>query len=102
MVVMDSSPAIMKISEMNAVQKTGSDVARKDEMSKGTKLEMKNYILDDLTALKKKWTMINHKPEIDVDGEASNGSSINVAMKISLFEIMKAKLVNVLERLAFQ
>ena len=99
---MDNSPAIMKMSEMNSGQKTGSEVARKDEVSNVTKLEMKNYILDDLTALKKKWSMINHKPEIDVNGEASNGSSINVAMKISLFEIMKAKLVNVLKRLAFQ
>ena len=97
MVVMDNSPAIMKISEMNAVQKTVSNVARTDETLKVTKLEMKNYILDDLTALKKKWSMINHKPEIDVNGESSNGSSINVAMKTSLFEIMKAKLVNVLK-----
>ena len=99
---MDNSPAIMKMSELNTAQKTGSEVARKHEVSNVTKLEMKNYILDDLTALKKKWSMINHKPEIDVNGEASNGSSINVAMKISLFEIMKAKLVNVLKRLAFQ
>ena len=36
-------------------------------------IEMKNYILDDLGALKKNWGMINHKPEIDVNGEASNG-----------------------------
>ena len=94
---MDNSPAIMKMSETNSAQKTGSEVARKDEVSNVTKLEMKNYILDDLTALKKKWSMINHKPEIDVNGEASNGSSINVAMKTSLFEIMKVKLVNVLK-----
>ena len=54
---------------------------------------MKNYILDDLGALKKKWGMINHKPEIDVNGEASNGSSINIEMKTSLFEMMKADLI---------
>ena len=37
--------------------------------------------------------MINHKPAIDVNGESVNGSSINVDIKTSLFEIMKAKLI---------
>ena len=74
------------------------------ELSKSTSfpteagIEMKSYVLDDLKALKKKWNMINHKPEIDVNGEATNGSSINVDMKTSVFELMKAGLVDYLNK----
>jgi hypothetical protein len=57
-------------------------------------VEMKSYVLDDLKALKKKWNMITHKPEVDVNGEASNGSSINVDLKTSLFELMKNGIVD--------
>ena len=62
---------------MNALEtakKSPTDVSNVREVSapdKG-KLEMKSYILDDLGAMKKKWNMINHKPEIDVNGEAAN------------------------------
>ena len=41
--------------------------------------------------------MVNHKPEIDVNGEASNGSSINVDLKTSLFECMKANWIEKLK-----
>ena len=62
------------------------------------KVEMKTYILDDLKALKKKFSMINHSPPIDVNGEASNGASINVDMKTSIFELMKNGLVEYLKK----
>ena len=42
--------------------------------------------------------MINHKPEIDVNGEALNGSSINVDMKTSIFELMKAGILDYLKK----
>ena len=87
----------VKMSEL--VKKISFEVAKVNENAAPdkTKIEMKNYILDDLVALKKKWNMINHKPEIDVNGEASNGSSINVDMKTSLFEMMKTVLISALK-----
>ena len=82
------------MSEISYVNSTSEVANVKDKAAPDkTKIEMKNYILDDLGALKKKWNMINHKPEIDVNGEATNGSSINIDMKTSVFELMKAKLV---------
>ena len=63
-------------------------------------IEMKSYILDDFKALKKKFNMINHNPPIDVNGEASNGASINVDMKTSMFELMKKGLVEYLKKQA--
>ena len=61
-------------------------------------VEMKTYILDDLKALKKKFNMINHNPPIDVNGEASNGASINIDMKTSLFELMKEGFIDHLKK----
>ena len=87
-----SDPAIMKES-FSEVSK-GKEKSAPDK----TSTEMKTYILDDLEALKKKWSMINHKPEVDVNGEASNGSSINIDMKTSIFEMMKAMLVTALKK----
>ena len=59
---------------------------------------MKTYILDDLGALKKKWNRINHKPEIDENGEALNGSSVNIDMKTSIFEMMKMDMISSLKK----
>ena len=84
------------MSSLDTLKKSLSDVAQTKVVSASgeTRIEMKTYILDDLGALKKKWSMISHKPEIDVNGEAVNGSSINVDLKTSLFEIMKVKLTS--------
>ena len=74
------------------VEKACGDAIRVEKSAPDqTKIEMKSYILDDLGALKKKWNMINHKPKIYANGEASNGSSINADLKTSLFEVMKMK-----------
>ena len=76
------------------MEKSDNDVVVTKKSGKEGSVEMKSYVLDDLKALKKKWSMINHKPEVDVNGEASNGSSINVDMKTSLFELMKVGIVD--------
>ena len=74
------------MSFLETVKKPCSDVdpLKEKPAPDKTKLEMNNYILDDLGALKKKWNMINQKPAIDVNGESVNGSSINVDIKTSL------------------
>ena len=45
-----------------------------------------------------KWNMISHDPEIDVNGEAGNSSSINIDMETEIFEVMKAGLVDYTSR----
>ena len=52
---------------------------------------MKEYILNDLKAFEKKWKMRNITP-IKVSEEASNGSSIHVDLKTSLFKAVKNSL----------
>ena len=81
-----------------AIEKKNGEVEKLNERPNIGTIEMKGYLLDDLKALKKKWNMINHKPEIDVNGEATDGSSINVDMKTSVFELMKAGLVDSLKK----
>ena len=57
---------------------------------------MKEYILNDLKAFEKKWKMRNITP-IKVSEEASNGSSIHVDLKTSLFEAVKNSFVKVVQ-----
>ena len=81
---MSSNSSIQPNLEMEIIEKDGNQVAKSNKEPNGGKIEMKQYLLDDLKALKKKWSMINHKPEIDVNGEASNDSSLNIDMKTGL------------------
>ena len=91
---MSSNSSIQSNLEMEIISTDDTQVAKLNKEPNGGKIEMKQYLLDDLKALKKKWSMINHKPETDVNGEASNGSSLNIDMKTSVFELMKAGLIS--------
>ena len=93
--VTKSSNTVTKSSNSSA--KSSNTVTKSSSTAKSG-IEMKSYVLDDLKALKKKWNMINHKPEIDINGEAMNGSSINVDMKTSIFELMKAGILDSLKK----
>ena len=93
--VAKSSNTVTKSSNSSA--KSSNTVTKSSSTAKSG-IEMKSYVLDDLKALKKKWNMINHKPEIDINGEAMNGSSINVDMKTSIFELMKAGILDSLKK----
>ena len=42
--------------------------------------------------------MISHDPEIDVNGEAGNSSSINIDMETEIFEVMQAGIVDYISR----
>ena len=59
--------------------------AVKEYSKEAGKVIMKEYILNDLKALEKKWKMRNVVP-VKVSKEATNGSSIHVDLKTSLFE----------------
>ena len=88
---------LVRLSADDPLQKDRDALVISGEV-KGVAIEMKSYVLDDFKALKKKWDMVNHKPVIDVNGEATNGSSINIDMKTALFEMMKNGLVNDLKK----
>ena len=62
----------------------------------------KDYVLNDLEALKKKMNNESRNPGISITGEASNGSCTTVGMKTSLFEYSKVwmfELLSVDERI---
>ena len=80
-----------------SITKGGTTEVELHEEPNNYAVEMKTYILDDFKALKKKFSMINHNPSIDINGEASNGASINVDMKTSLFELLKQGFCNYLK-----
>ena len=85
---------------MELIEKVSDKLVEISNGPNDVRIETKTYILDDLKALKKKWNMISHEPEIDVNGEAANGSSINIDMKTAIFEVMKAGLVDYLKKKA--
>ena len=62
----------------------------------GVNIINKEYVLNDLEALKKKLNNEHRKPEIQMSKEASNGSCATVGMKTSLFEYSKAVMTNIL------
>ena len=61
-------------------------------------LMKKDYVLNDLEALKKKLNNENRKPEIQLVGEAKNGSCSTVSMKTSLFEYSKAFMMDIISK----
>ena len=57
----------------------------------------REYVLNDVNALEKKWNLRNVNP-IRVSKEAINGSNISVVMKTSLFEVVKNNFISVLQK----
>ena len=60
------------------------------EKKKQANVIKKDYILNDLEALKKKMANKKRSPEIGIYGEAVNGACTTIGMKTSLFEYSKA------------
>ena len=89
---------IQEIEASNQVQLTNYDNQKvvKEFSEKDTKVVFKDYVLNDVKALEKKWSMRNVEP-IKVSKEAIDGSNIHVDMKTSLFEVVKNNLVAALE-----
>ena len=73
-------------SEGNAISKNNA--------AKATK---KNYVMDELEAMRKKLSFQQRTPAISIEGEAKNGVTVNIFVKTSLFEYAKANLVRNLQ-----
>ena len=64
-----------------------------DGKKKMTKILKKDYVLNDMEALKKKLDNAKRKPEIEISGEAKDGSCVTIGLKTSLFEYFKSFLM---------
>jgi hypothetical protein len=64
-----------------------------DIKKRATKTVKKDYVLNDMEALKKKLDNAKRKPEIEISGEAVDGSFVTIGVKTSLFEYLKAFLM---------
>ena len=65
---------------------------------KNANVVKKDYILNDLEAIKKKLDNEYLSPAIQITKEASNGISTTVSMKTSLFEFSKCFLMEALKK----
>ena len=71
------------------IKKPSKDVTA----SKPAKVIKKPYVLNELDAMRKKLNFQHRNPSISIEGEAKNGSTININVKTSLFEYTKARLI---------
>ena len=81
---------------VTAVNQTASKdaIANVEVIKSATKKVIKkDYILNELDAMKKKLNFQYRDPAISIEGEAKNGATININLKTSLFEYAKAKLI---------
>ena len=79
------------------VQTVTSDVINSDKSIKNNQrviVKQRNYVLNDVGALKKKLRAENKKHEFAIGKEAKDWSSITVPMKASFFEYVKANFIN--------
>ena len=86
---------VVKIARLEEINQGESGAIKKYKDGEA-EVVMKEYILNDLKAFEKKWKMRNITP-IKVSEEASNGSSIHVDLKTSLFEAVKNSFVKVVQ-----
>ena len=57
-------------------------------------VKQRNYMLNDVTALKKKMKVEGKKHEVSIGKEAKDSSNITIPMKASFFEFVKANFIN--------
>ena len=81
---------------VTAVNQTASKdaIANVEVIKSATKKVIKkDYILNELDAMKKKLNFQYRDPAMSIEGEAKHGAAININLKTSLFEYAKAKLI---------
>ena len=61
---------------------------------KATKILKKDYVLNDIEALKKKLDNSTRNPSIEISKEAVDGSCVTVGVKTALYEYFKARLMD--------
>ena len=69
---------------------------KNDESTNGIPIEKKNYKINELSAIQGKLKKVD--VELTVEEEKSEGRSIMVNMKTSIFELLKPSFLSLLER----
>jgi hypothetical protein len=82
---------------VTTLQMTDNVIAH-DLNKKQTKTLKKDYVLNDLDALKKKLDNSQRNPGIEISEEAVDGSCATVGVKTALFEYFKAFLIEYLQK----
>ena len=75
--------------ENNSIEKVSA--GKIDTSKVVTKIVKRKYVLNELEAMRKKLSYQQRSPAVTIEGEAKNGSTINVLVKTSLFEQNKSK-----------
>ena len=73
--------------------KQGSDVANKSDKKMG-KVIQRNYVMNDVGALRKKMSHEKRKHDFVLAKEAKDGSNVIIQMRASFFEFTKAKFID--------
>ena len=79
----------MKARAENAAAQSTIDVTKTNQ----SKVFKKDYVLNDIEALKKKLENCKRNPEVGIIGEAFDGSSTTVTVKTALFEYLRENLI---------
>ena len=91
-------PSLLPLKHSAEITALKNDKNQAVEMKKKKgKILQRNYVLNDVGALKKKMKQETRKQDIAIGKEAKDGSNIMVPMKASFFEFVKANFINDLE-----
>ena len=86
----------IEVAKSDLVTKQGSEVSSKDDQKRG-KVSQRNYVMNDLAALRKKLSHEKRKQEFILAKEARDGSNAIVQMKASFFDFTKARFIEELQ-----
>ena len=90
--------------EVNAIEQNlaaidrSNEIVSKDDRKKG-KVVQKNYVMNDLGALRKKLKHEGRKKEFILAKEAIDGSNAIIHTRASFFEFIKAKFIEDLQEI---
>ena len=92
---MEEAQAIMYTSSSQvAVANTNMELEKVEANTNKGRVVQRNYILNDVAALKKKLRAEGKKNEVSIGKEAKDASNITVPMKASFFEFVKEHFIN--------
>ena len=74
-------------------EKHDSEVSSKDDQKRG-KVVQRNYVLNDIGALRKKMSHEKRKHDFIISKEGKDGSNVILQMRASFFEFTKAKFIS--------
>ena len=77
-----------------SLEVTSEEVEKTETDRKKGKVIQRNYVLNDVAALKKKLRAEGKKHEVTIGKEAKDASNITVPMKASFFEFVKGNFID--------